>query len=200
MRRSVLLLLLILLPLLPAGCARNNLFVLMPDEDGTTGAIVVSNQGGTQEIATAYQASRVPSADRAPGPPRPISEAEVRDRFGAALAAQPRAAHRFVLYFVAGSTELTPESAALLDQIVQTARERTPADLSVVGHTDSVGSPQVNARLARERATGVAALLRARGIEGERIETASHGENNPLIPTPDETPEPRNRRVEVRVR
>ena len=44
------------------------------------------------------------------------------------------------------------------------------------------------------------AQLASQGIEREFIEASSHGEDNPLIKTDDDVPEPRNRRVEIVVR
>ena len=35
---------------------------------------------------------------------------------------------------------------------------------------------------------------------GSTIDVTSHGEGDPMVKTPDETPEPRNRRVEITVR
>ena len=46
----------------------------------------------------------------------------------------------------------------------------------------------------------VRGLLVSRGASGEILQVTSHGEKNLLVSTPDETEEPRNRRVEVTVR
>ena len=43
-------------------------------------------------------------------------------------------------------------------------------------------------------------ILIGLGVGPDIIRIFSHGEGNPLIPTPDDVPEPRNRRVEVLVR
>lgn len=190
-----------LLLLLLAGCGGpRNLFVLLPDEDGKTGRIAVSNRAGSQEIAAPYQMSSVAAADQAPAPAKPVTPAEVQALFGPALAAQPQAAIPFLLYFQAGSTNLTAESAGQIGQILRTAAERAPADISVIGHTDRVGPRELNAQLALRRATEIGNLLIEQGIRRDQLEVSSHGEDNLLIPTADEIPEPRNRRVEVRVR
>lgn len=191
---------LLLLLLLAGCCGPRNLFVLLPDEDGKTGRIAVSNQAGSQEIGAPYQMSSVAAADRAPAPAKPVTPEEVQALFGPALGAQPQAAVPFLLYFEAGSTNLTAESAGQMEQILRTAAERAPADISVVGHTDTLGPRDLNTQLALRRATEIGNWLIAQGIEREQLEVSSHGEDNLLIPTADETPEPRNRRVEVRVR
>lgn len=189
-----------LLLIVSGCCGPRNLFVLLPDEDGKTGRIAVSNPAGSQEISAPYQMSRVTAADRAPTPAKAVTPAQVQALFGPALAAQPQAAIPFLLYFQAGSTNLTAESAGQIEQILRSAAERAPVDISVVGHTDTVGSRELNAQLALRRATEIGNLLIEHGIRQDQLEVSSHGEDNLLIPTADEMPEPRNRRVEVRVR
>ena len=46
----------------------------------------------------------------------------------------------------------------------------------------------------------LASGLEKNGINQDYLEVTSHGEGNPLVPTPDGVDEPRNRRVEVVVR
>ena len=78
---------------------------------------------------------------------------------------------------------------------------RRPAvDISIIGHTDTVGAADQNRELALTRARAVAGLLTAGGLQALAISVESHGESNLLVKTPDETPEPRNRRVEITVR
>jgi outer membrane protein OmpA-like peptidoglycan-associated protein len=70
----------------------------------------------------------------------------------------------------------------------------------VVGHTDTMGAPKANIELGLDRATTVRALLVQAGLDASTVEVISHGETDLLVKTPDETPEPRNRRVEISVR
>ena len=107
---------------------------------------------------------------------------------------------RYLLYFQTGGLELTEESRALLPQIVDDVRTRPAADVSVIGHTDTVGSADANEALGLKRAQGMADLLLEQGLKPFALSVESHGESDLLIPTPDETDEPRNRRVEVSVR
>jgi outer membrane protein OmpA-like peptidoglycan-associated protein len=73
-------------------------------------------------------------------------------------------------------------------------------EISLVGHSDTVGTNPYNYQLSFGRARAVATLLVADGVNPSVLEIASRGENDPLTPTGDETPEPRNRRVEATVR
>ena len=129
-----------------------------------------------------------------------MADEEVRAVAGPALTALPQPPARFILHFKWNSTELTAESRARVLDVVRTIRERASTDVSVVGHTDTVGDRPYNNRLGLERARTVAALVVAEGVSRSSLEIASHGKDNPLVSTGDQVPEPRNRRVEVTVR
>ena len=107
---------------------------------------------------------------------------------------------RFILYFPHNHVEFTPEARATVREVIRAIKEHTPVDVSVVGHTDRVGSRRYNYRLSLERARAVASYLIAEGVDPSILAIDSHGEDNPLISTGDGVSEPRNRRVEVTVR
>jgi outer membrane protein OmpA-like peptidoglycan-associated protein len=186
---------------LAAGCAsKPNVFVLLSDPDGQTGSITVSNPAGSQVLDQPGQATKVKGDDKAPGKPYQMKEEELAELFGAALAAQPEAPVRFILYFETDSTDLTAESLALIPEIVGIIEERGSTDTSVIGHTDTAGAPEYNLRLSKRRAEWVGQMLISRGVDPAILDITSHGEENLLIETGDEVVEPRNRRVEVTVR
>ena len=185
-----------------AACAtpRKSTFVLLADPSGGPGQITVSNRGGTQRLDQPGQATRVAAPDLAPEPPSAMDDAELRRLFGETLAAEPGAPGRFVLYFEGDSDVLTAESQVLLPDIVRDIRARRAGDVGIVGHTDTVGTREYNARLGLRRAVRVADLLAALGVDRSLLDVASHGEDELLVPTGDGVDEPRNRRVEVTVR
>ena len=116
------------------------------------------------------------------------------------MAARPIAPRQFMLYFDTASETLTTESTALIPQIVEEVRGRPVPDVSVIGHTDTTGDAASNIQLGLRRANAIRDLLVANGVDPSRVDVASHGESNLLVTTPDNTAEPRNRRVEVTVR
>ena len=63
-----------------------------------------------------------------------------------------------------------------------------------------MGESDYNEQIALQRARSVAEIIRNAGIQVQALTIESHGERNLLVPTPDNTPEPRNRRVEITVR
>jgi outer membrane protein OmpA-like peptidoglycan-associated protein len=183
----------------PAPTART-LVVLLPDSDtNVTGRASVSTTAGSIDLGAARD-SVVAIPARTPGPVTTMSEEEVQRIFGAALAALPPAPQHFTLYFLFESNELTEESRALVPQILSLVRERSVPEVLVVGHTDTMGAPKANIELGLNRATTVQALLVQAGLDASTVEVISHGETDLLVKTPDETPEPRNRRVEISVR
>ncbi|MGA3084837.1 MAG: OmpA family protein [Thermodesulfobacteriota bacterium] len=177
-----------------------NIFVLLSDPDGKTGKIAVSNKGGSQLLQEPRQATEVKGIDQSPTAPFLMDEKQIQENFGSALEAQPAVPIRFILYFKGGSSELTDESAKKIPEILRTFSIRKPAEVSIIGHTDRVGSREANFNLGFNRANVVRDMLTAGGLDAQSIEVYSHGKDNPLIKTEDEVPEPRNRRVEVTIR
>ena len=176
-----------------------DLIVLLPDTDTkTTGAAGVSNPLGSVDLAAERDAARVTPSTR-PVLTR-LSAADVQSIFGAALSALPPAPRRFTLFFRFESDELTDQSQALIPEILAAVQEHAVQDVVVIGHTDTMGTQQANYGLGLKRAMSVRNLLIAAGLNGSTIEATSVGELDPIIKTPDETPEPRNRRVDISVR
>jgi OmpA-OmpF porin, OOP family len=204
-----------LLALVAAACARQpvvpsppvaappplppaDLYVVLPARDGAIGGITVSHGSDRQVLADAYAAVRFTSDGRLE--PGRISEQEVRVIFGPALDAQPPAPASFVLYFVFGTDQLTPESSRALADVMAEVRRRPDPEVVITGHTDRVGGLAQNDALSLQRAERVRQDVLGLGIAADRVQAVGRGEREPLVPTEDEVPEPRNRRVEITVR
>jgi len=184
-----------------SGCAaQKSLVVLLPNPDGKTGTIEVSNGGGARTIYEANKAVKIESPTLAPAPPVAISEAEISAIFGDALNAQPHAPTHVLLHFKSDSVELTDESQRELELVCVKLESITPVEVTVVGHTDRVGSREKNFRLGLERASQIRDILVAKGVDRQIIDISSHGEDNPLFKTEDEVSNPENRRVEIVIR
>lgn len=183
----------LLVAVLLGGCAPTSYVVLLPSPDGSVGEVVVRGQKGEQVLTKAGQAG---SLD---GEAVQLEEQQIREDFGATMAALPKIPARFLLYFTAGTT-LTAESEALIPKIIADAHTRPAVDISVIGHTDTLANEPYNNQLALKRASKVSDLLSEKGLKANSVSIESHGKKNLLVPTPDNTYEPRNRRVEVSVR
>ena len=169
--------------------------VVLPSADGHNGTVVVQRGDSKQVLDKPYAASRS-DEDKV----EQLSAAEVQQEFGTTLQALPARPTTFTLYFITGTDELTPESKGELQDVLAALKDRPLPDVLVIGHTDTVGDLLVNDRLSAQRAETVKGFLVQIGIPADRITTAGRGEREPLIRTPDETDEPRNRRVEINVR
>ncbi len=183
----------------PAPTTSYDIIVLLPDDQGKTGVIVVSSAGVERRLDRPRQTVTVETGSP-PGLPTVMPGKEVAAIAGPALAALPKPPARFILYFEHDSVDLTPESQALLKKVLETIRDRSPVDISVVGHTDTVGKKEYNYALSLKRAVAVASILRRKGVDPSVLDITSHGKDNPLVPTGDQVREPRNRRVEITVR
>jgi outer membrane protein OmpA-like peptidoglycan-associated protein len=193
-------LLLIGLAICGSACAKKGaaVVVLLPDPEKTVGRAGVENKAGAVDLDDANEGARVRRNQR----PTvfTMSDAEVQQMFGEALAALPPPPRRFVLNFRFESDELTDEARALVPGILALVRERPFADIIVTGHTDTMGTGRANFDLGLKRAMMVRNLLISAGLDASQIQATSLGESDLLVHTPDETPEPRNRRVDIVVR
>jgi outer membrane protein OmpA-like peptidoglycan-associated protein len=177
-----------------------DLVVLLPDpSDGKVGRVTVSNTFGTVELAGARESTSV-LANRPLTPVAVMSDADVGRIFGDAIAALPPEPQHFILYFRFESDELTDASRALIAEILPAVKARPFPDVAVVGHTDTTGSAAANYELGLKRATAIRRRLTDAGISSDVIDVTSNGESEPLIKTPDQVLERRNRRVEITVR
>jgi outer membrane protein OmpA-like peptidoglycan-associated protein len=173
--------------------------VLLPDSDTkSTGNAVVSNPAGSVDLDAERDAAMATAGSR------PVlgklTEADVRRIFGDALSALPPPPQRFTVFFRFESDALTDQSQALIPQILKAVRAHAVQDVVVIGHTDTMGTQQANYGLALKRAMMVRNILVEAGLDGSTIDATSVGELDLLVKTADETPEPRNRRVDIFVR
>jgi outer membrane protein OmpA-like peptidoglycan-associated protein len=123
-----------------------------------------------------------------------------KKEFSATLTALPVRPVTFLLYFLEGKDELTPDSEREVERIIAEIAARTDPEISVIGHTDAVGATQYNHQLSLQRAQRVREELTRRDIPGKYIEVAGRGKREPVMRTTADAPEPMNRRVEIIVR
>lgn len=177
-----------------AACAPQSVVVLVPDADGHIGRIEVEAQGATVVLDQSGSASAATSG-KPPSPPQMLSQQQINQGWGDALAAMPARPLTFQLYFDSGTADPVPQARVLIAQAVALVAQRPHVFLMVAGHADAVGSDELNDRISRRRADVVRSLLLEQGVSAKAVQTSSHGKRNPLVPTADGVAEPRNRRV-----
>jgi outer membrane protein OmpA-like peptidoglycan-associated protein len=190
----------LLVLLMVAGCGPKSQFIVMPDPDGKVGKVEVATQKGSQILDQPWQSTEVKSIDQMPGEPKVLDEKQVREMFKDALDARPDPPATYLIYFKSGGIEITADSQQMIREVLQAVKTRNPHQITVSGHTDSVGSVEFNRVLSLNRARAVASIVVSQGVAKEIIEITYHGKENQLVRTPDGVAEPRNRRVEITIR
>lgn len=193
---SLLILALVLLTACSSG--PKDRVVVLPNKDGSPSAVVIRSGGKETLVDKPYAAATV--SDKGGVELQAASQGSVETRYATVLQAQPARPVSFMVYFVSGKDELTPDSRRVLDEIRAELRQRQAPEITVIGHTDRVGSLAYNDTLALQRAQTMRALLLGVGIGDGNIAVAGRGEREPLVNTADEVDEPRNRRVEISIR
>ena len=104
------------------------------------------------------------------------------------------------ILFETGSANLSKESLALLDHLIEVVRRCREASIEVAGHTDSQGAPENNLDLSQRRAEAVTSYIGESGVDTSRMTSAGYGETKPVASN--DTPEGRaqNRRIEFVVK
>ena len=184
----------------PVAPPERDLVALAADPDtGEVGAVDVTAAGQTVALTTVGASTTVRSG-LGPVAAVTLSADDLQRIFGDAIAARAPAPRHLNLYFELGGDTLTPESAALAATVIDEVKGRPAPEVTVVGHTDTTGAAAANLDLGLRRAMLIRDRLIAVGLDPALIEIATHGEADLLVPTPDNTPEPSNRRVEVAIR
>lgn len=104
----------------------------------------------------------------------------------------------YVVYFNSGSANPAKRQ---LDKVMDAAVTAKGRSLKVLvsGHTDTTGTGERNKLLGAERAEAVKKLLLSVGLKDDQIVTSAHGAAQPAVATGPGTPEPKNRRVEIKL-
>ena len=119
---------------------------------------------------------------------------------GAAWVSYRQPAVSLMVQFATGSAALTPQAMGVLDRLGRALSDQSLASyhFRIEGHTDTVGTREQNKTLSDLRAATVVDYLADKfHVDRGRIQAVGMGEDGLLIPTGDQTPEPRNRRVQV---
>ena len=178
-----------------------SLVVLLDNPDGTVGMIQVANAVGAQTLDKAGQAIGLGSPDQAPAEPFMLNDEDIREAFKDALEAKPDEPLKYLLYFEK-EIQLSSVSEEKLPEIISAITSRAVPNIGIIGHSDRAGSDEYNYQLSLSRAraltlTAVYDIFVAKGIDPQLMEVTSHGENDPIVQTPDGVSEPLNRRVEI---
>jgi OmpA-OmpF porin, OOP family len=191
---------LLVLPVLAALCAcssRQALFVVLPNPDGSAGAITVNDGGQSVVLDQPYAAGEIRGGKVEAKSSDPQ---QVQEVFGGALGAQPILPNHFRLYFNTNTDVMTAPSRQQYKDVFEDIKRRPVYQVEVIGHTDTMGDKNYNQQLSLKRAAAIKDRLAHDGLDPKSISIAGRGELDPLVHTGPQVPQPRNRRVEITVR
>jgi OOP family OmpA-OmpF porin len=101
------------------------------------------------------------------------------------------------IYFDTASATIKPESEKALAEMVKLLNGSPALKVFIVGHTDSVGSPNSNLKLSSDRAASVVNAIVARGVAASRLKPAGVGPYSPIASNDTDEGRAKNRRVEL---
>ena len=101
--------------------------------------------------------------------------------------------------FDTDSTTIKPGFHSTMDKLSDVVVRYGKTTLTVVGHTDNVGSNDYNQKLSERRSRSVAEYLESRRVDGMRLALAGKGEAQPIASNANEAGRQQNRRVEIYV-
>jgi len=102
--------------------------------------------------------------------------------------------------FQSGRATIDPDSAGLLDRLVEAALRCPVAHIEIAGHTDAAGEEAANQALSEKRAQAVADYLGRAGLPLERFTAVGYGSSKPIGPNDTDEGKAQNRRIEFTVK
>jgi OOP family OmpA-OmpF porin len=102
--------------------------------------------------------------------------------------------------FESGRSTLDPDSAGLLDRLVETALRCPTTNIEVAGHTDTDGENAANQALSEKRAQAVVEYLVKTGLPASRFTAAGYGSTQPVAANDTDQGKAQNRRIEFVVK
>jgi outer membrane protein OmpA-like peptidoglycan-associated protein len=101
--------------------------------------------------------------------------------------------------FETNSAEVKPGFNSTMDKLADVVVRYAKTTLTVVGHTDNVGSNDYNQKLSERRAHTVAQYLESKRVNPVRLAITGKGETTPVASNNSESGRQANRRVEIYV-
>lgn len=190
-----------LLPILLAGCAGPSLLLLDNEDGSSEGALAVIDEkcGNPDGSTIAGSFTRTKLAGCAPRP-KGVGADGLKPDERMLINDLPPPPARFIMYFVPDTTDLAPGSEGMIEALDRHFKARPGAEIEIIGYTDTVGKPEYNLVLSQKRADEIKGRLVQLGFPTDAITTTGRGESELRFPTPDETENGGNRRVEIIVR
>ena len=103
------------------------------------------------------------------------------------------------VHFAFDRFNLSPEAVKILDGAVAKLQADPAINVTIEGHTDSIGTSEYNLALGERRSNSVRDYLTMRGIAANRMRTVSYGEERPVATNDTAAGRAMNRRAHLLV-
>lgn len=103
------------------------------------------------------------------------------------------------LTFEINRSDIRSSLYPVFNDIAKVLRDYPKTMLVIAGHTDDTGPYQYNMNLSNARAQSVKSYLVAQNVQAIRIETQGYGPDYPAVPNTSEANRALNRRVEIHI-
>ena len=104
------------------------------------------------------------------------------------------------IQFESGRATIDPDSAGLLDRLIETASRCPNANIEIAGHTDGDGDEAFNQSLSERRAQAVTDYLVKAGLPADRFTATGYGSTQPVAGNDTDEGKAQNRRIDFVVR
>ena len=102
--------------------------------------------------------------------------------------------------FESGRDTINPDSAGLLDRLIETALRCPTVNIEIAGHTDADGEDGFNQTLSEKRAQSVMEYLVKAGLPANRFTAMGYGSSQPIAGNDTDEGKAQNRRIDFVVR
>jgi peptidoglycan-associated lipoprotein len=192
-----------------SGCARRTQTATSPT--AIPGPVAAASPAPRPAPGAPVASAPIPSSPVAPGagpepvaaPPAAESPAPGTPSYSTAYPAgssftapTDRRSRLDAIYFDFDQAELKPEYRRVLETNADWLRRNPAVRIQIEGHCDERGSVQYNLALGERRAESAKRYLESLGVEANRMQTISYGEERPAAPGSTEEAWARNRRAE----
>jgi len=181
-----------------AKVSADKVAIILGDKSGKHNAINIAVNKSKLHVDKPLTMVKI-KEDGALSKPEKISKKLLLKNFGDVIAATPPEMYATNIFFKKG-VFLSSGEKEHLKKIAEEIKKRAPCEIDIIGHSDRKGLRKKNLLISKKRALFVKKLLEQMDVDIKAIHLSYVGEEGTLVNTKDAVAEPKNRRVEIKIR